>query len=80
MVHNVAGIDAILCDGTQEFFGPFGASATRPMTTARTGRLVSDLFELGARERDEFERVWPRVMRRVGGYTLVYTNLFGGMQ
>ena len=70
MVHNVAGIDAILCDGTQEFFGPFGASATRPMTTARTGRLVSDLFELGARERDEIERVWPRVMRRVGGYNL----------
>ncbi len=70
MVHNVVGIDALLCDGTQEFFGPFGASATRPMASARTARLVSDLFELGARERDEIERVWPRVMRRVGGYNL----------
>lgn len=70
MVHNVLGIDAVLADGTQEFFGPFGASAARPMGSARTGRLVSDLFELGARERDEIERVWPRVMRRVGGYNL----------
>ncbi len=70
MVHNVLGIDATLADGTQEYFGPFGAAASRPMTSARTGRLVSQLFELGASERDEIERVWPRVMRRVGGYNL----------
>ncbi|MCX7275164.1 MAG: FAD-binding protein [Burkholderiales bacterium] len=70
MVHNVLGIDAVLADGTQEFFGPFGASAARPMSSGRTGRLVSELFDLGARERDEIERVWPRVMRRVGGYNL----------
>ncbi|MBP8306201.1 MAG: FAD-binding protein [Burkholderiaceae bacterium] len=70
MVHNVLGIDAILADGSQEYFGPFGAGAARPMGSARTGQLVSSLFELGARERDEIERVWPRVMRRVGGYNL----------
>ena len=29
MVHNVLGIDAILADGSQEYFGPFGAGATR---------------------------------------------------
>ena len=70
MVHNVLGIDATLADGTQEFFGPFGPRATRPMGSSRTAALVSRLFEVGARERDEIERVWPRVMRRVGGYNL----------
>ncbi len=70
MVHNVLGIDAVLADGTQEYFGPFGVGAARPMGSARTGALVSRLFEIGVRERDEIERVWPTVMRRVGGYNL----------
>ena len=70
MVHNVLGVDAILSDGTQEFFGPFGANAARPMGSGRSGALVSRLFEIAARERDEIERLWPKVMRRVGGYNL----------
>ncbi|GAB4476111.1 MAG: FAD-binding and (Fe-S)-binding domain-containing protein [Burkholderiaceae bacterium] len=70
MVHNVEGIDALLADGTDEFFGPFGVNAGRALRTARAARLVSKLFEIGARERDEIERVWPTVMRRVGGYNL----------
>jgi len=70
MVHNVEGIDALLADGTDEFFGPFGENAGRPLRSARASKLVSRLFEIGARERDEIERVWPTVMRRVGGYNL----------
>jgi FAD/FMN-containing dehydrogenase/Fe-S oxidoreductase len=70
MVHNVLGIDAVLADGTQEFFGPFGASATRAMASTRTASLVSRLFEIGEREKVEIERVWPKVLRRVGGYNL----------
>jgi FAD/FMN-containing dehydrogenase/Fe-S oxidoreductase len=70
MVHNVVGIDALLADGTEEFFGPFGADARRPLRSARAARLVARLFEIGARERAEIERVWPRVLRRVGGYNL----------
>ncbi|MEK9776761.1 MAG: FAD-linked oxidase C-terminal domain-containing protein [Quisquiliibacterium sp.] len=70
MVHNVLGIDAILADGTQDFFGPFGAGARRPLSSGRTGSLVARLHEIAARERDEIERVWPQVMRRVGGYNL----------
>ncbi len=42
----VFGIDAILADGTAEFFGPFGEHATRPMASPRTAKLVSRLFEL----------------------------------
>ncbi len=70
MVHNVVGIDALLADGAEEFFGPFGVGAQRPLRSARAARLVARLFEIGARERDEIERVWPTVMRRVGGYNL----------
>ncbi len=70
MVHNVAGIDALLADGTDEFFGPFGVNAGRALRSARASKLVSKLFEIGARERDEIERMWPTVLRRVGGYNL----------
>jgi Fe-S oxidoreductase len=48
MRQHVLGIDFILADGTEEFFGPFGADAERPMGSARSGALVSRLFELGA--------------------------------
>lgn len=70
MVHNVLGIDALLADGTLEFFGPFGPNASRPMGSARTGALVAGLHQIAARERDEIARVWPKVLRRVGGYNL----------
>jgi Fe-S oxidoreductase len=42
----VHGIDALLADGTAEFFGPFGVDAKRPMGSPRTAALVSRLFEL----------------------------------
>ncbi|MGE0799407.1 MAG: FAD-binding and (Fe-S)-binding domain-containing protein [Lautropia sp.] len=94
MVHNVLAIDAILADGTEQRFGPFGAApgsaatgdaaagstpngraaaaafAPVALSSGRASRLVSRLFEIGARERDEIRRVWPTVMRRVGGYNL----------
>ena len=69
MVHNVLGIDAILADGNEETFGAFGADTTKKLSPRMSG-LVSKLFEIGARERDEIERVWPKVLRRVGGYNL----------
>ncbi len=70
MVHNVVAIDALLADGTAERFGPFGVDAQHPMASARSAELVSRLFAIGRRERDEIERMWPRVLRRVGGYNL----------
>lgn len=70
MVHNVREIEAVLADGVVERFGPFGVDAKRPMRSARTAELVSRLFAIGARERDEIERMWPTVLRRVGGYNL----------
>jgi len=70
MVHNVVAIEALLADGTAERFGPFGVDAQRPMASARSAELVSRLFAIGRREREEIERMWPRVLRRVGGYNL----------
>jgi FAD/FMN-containing dehydrogenase/Fe-S oxidoreductase len=69
MVHNVLAIDAILADGSEEHFGGFGTDAKKKLSP-RMARMVSHLFEIGSRERDEIERVWPRVLRRVGGYNL----------
>ena len=70
MVHNVLGIDALLVDGTAQHFGPFGADSSLSLGSGRVGRLVARMFEIAQRERDEIERRWPKVMRRVGGYNL----------
>src|SRR5690606_8371709 len=40
------------------------------LATGRGGQIASQLFAIGARERDEIARLWPKVMRRVGGYNL----------
>ena len=65
MVHNVVALDTRLSDGTEAWFG-----AEHAMTEAspRMHDLVGSLRELGLRERDEIERVVPKVLRRVGGY------------
>jgi FAD/FMN-containing dehydrogenase/Fe-S oxidoreductase len=74
MVHNVAGLDVIHDDGTQAFWGTFtrgdGSGGDMSLNTARVREIVSGLHALADRERDEIRRVWPTVMRRVGGYNL----------
>ncbi len=66
MVHNVIGIDAILADGSEVAFGPSGTMSR----SGRSGALVDALAAVGAREKDEIEKMYPRVLRRVGGYNL----------
>jgi FAD/FMN-containing dehydrogenase/Fe-S oxidoreductase len=66
MVHNVLGIDAVLADGSEIAFGPMKSMARN----GRAGKLVRDLAAIGARERDEIARMFPHVLRRVGGYNL----------
>ncbi|HYF59471.1 MAG TPA: FAD-linked oxidase C-terminal domain-containing protein [Burkholderiaceae bacterium] len=74
MVHNVVGIDAILADGTQAWWGTFtrgdGSAGDMSLSTQRVREIVSGLHAIADRERDEIRRVWPTVMRRVGGYNL----------
>jgi FAD/FMN-containing dehydrogenase/Fe-S oxidoreductase len=74
MVHNVAGIDAIHDDGTQAYWGTFtrgdGSGGDMSLGQGRVRDIVSGLHAIADRERDEIRRVWPTVMRRVGGYNL----------
>ncbi len=66
MVHNVAAIDAILADGTRARF-----DAKRPEDMAPAVRVLADkAAALAFAERDEIERMYPKVLRRVGGYNL----------
>lgn len=74
MVHNVLGIDAIHDDGTQAWWGTFtrgdGSAGDMSLASNRVRDIVSGLHAIADRERDEIRRVWPTVMRRVGGYNL----------
>jgi FAD/FMN-containing dehydrogenase/Fe-S oxidoreductase len=66
MVHNVLGIDAVLADGSEIGFGPID----RMSRAGPTGALIDGLLAIGARERGEIARMFPKVLRRVGGYNL----------
>ncbi len=64
MVHNVAGIDAWLADGTLARFGPVEALGARERGIAEFVRGLADTHRM------QLEQHWPKVMRRVGGYNL----------
>ena len=64
MVHNVLGAKAWLADGTLIDMGRFEAANGR---ARQIGEQVRDLCATHAAEIDQ---VWPKVMRRVGGYNL----------
>lgn len=74
MVHHVLGIDAILADGTHQFFGEFERGDGRPgemqIGSQRVRELVTRLYEIGHGAHDAMQRHWPRLLRRVGGYNL----------
>ncbi|KIN60536.1 D-lactate dehydrogenase, cytochrome c-dependent [Sulfitobacter noctilucae] len=65
MRDNVLSIDAILADGSQHHFGPVGNTLTPAYAALR-----DDLLALGAREAEEIDARFPKVMRRVGGYNI----------
>ena len=64
MVHNVLGIEAWLADGS---VANFGAQSQALERAKEIGELAQSLAR---KHRSEIERVWPTVMRRVGGYNL----------
>lgn len=74
MVHNVAGIDAVLADGTQAYCGTLAIDAegnmAEPPGPARWQALVRSVQGIARREADEIRDKWPRLLRRVGGYNL----------
>jgi FAD/FMN-containing dehydrogenase/Fe-S oxidoreductase len=65
MVDNVAAVSALLPDGDAFRFDATGAAGSE-----QAARLSAEMVRLAHRERDEIERVFPKVQRRVGGYNL----------
>ena len=74
MVHNVRGVDALLADGTNAWFGEVAGNLAEdsdpPAMPARYRDLVQRMRALHRREADEIARRFPQVLRRVGGYNI----------
>ena len=70
MVHNVRGIDAVLADGSSLHFGEVPQDMSRLDGPESYKALVRKIRAIAAREAEEIERRYPKVLRRVGGYNL----------
>lgn len=68
MADNVAGIDAVLADGTRASFGPVGSNGVEG--PARYRELVSRVRAIAAREAGEIDARIPKLLRNVGGYAI----------
>lgn len=83
MVDHVAGIEAVLADGSVLHFGPVPADLTtyRPAVPeplrSRYLELVRAVRALYLREGEEIQRRFPRVLRNVAGYNLNRISLEG---
>jgi FAD/FMN-containing dehydrogenase/Fe-S oxidoreductase len=66
MVHNVAGMDVILADGTRARFDSKRPEDMQPAVRAIADRVAA----LAIAEQDEIVRMFPKVLRRVAGYNL----------
>ncbi|MGC2415988.1 MAG: FAD-linked oxidase C-terminal domain-containing protein [Stellaceae bacterium] len=70
MVHNVRAIDAILADGTEARFAELPGNFGEEAGPERYRDLARAMRALHRREKDEIERRFPKVQRRVGGYNI----------
>ena len=66
MVHNVLAIDALTAGGERWRFGPMNERGGPPGYLA----LLDKLAALYAREKDEIEARFPKLLRKVAGYNL----------
>jgi len=69
MVHNVRAIDAVLPDGSEYSFGEVPGDG-RVEGPAGYKELVQSIRAIAAREAEEIEHRYPKLLRRVGGYNL----------
>jgi FAD/FMN-containing dehydrogenase/Fe-S oxidoreductase len=70
MVHNVEAIDAVLADGSEYRFGAVPGDLSRLDGTPGYVDLVKRIRSIAAREAEEIEHRYPKLLRRVGGYNL----------
>ncbi len=66
MVHNVIAIDAVTSDGHRWCFGPLNEDSP----DKKYRELQNKLRALYARDKDEIEARFPKVLRKVAGYNL----------
>jgi FAD/FMN-containing dehydrogenase/Fe-S oxidoreductase len=66
MVHNVLAINAFTVQGDRWQFGPMEQPSGPPAYSEFVGKLKA----LYAREKDEIERRFPKLLRKVAGYNL----------
>ena len=70
MVHNVRAVDAVLADGSSFEFGRVPDDLARLEGPAGYQALVRTIHSIAAREAEEIEHRYPKLLRRVGGYNL----------
>ncbi|HXF65231.1 MAG TPA: FAD-linked oxidase C-terminal domain-containing protein [Burkholderiales bacterium] len=70
MVHNVLAIEAVLADGSQYTFGEVPADPEQLQAPRGYLEIVKRIRAIAAREAEEIERRYPKLLRRVGGYNL----------
>ena len=70
MSDNVLGLEALFHDGEPFGFGLTGNDADGVTGSERAADLARRMLALAGAHRDEIERVYPKVQRRVGGYNL----------
>ena len=70
MVHNVRSVDAVLTDGSSFEFGPVPQDPGKLDGPGGYPALVRKIRSIAAREAEEIEHRYPKVLRRVGGYNL----------
>jgi len=75
MVHNVRAIDAVLADGSEFEFGAVPADLGKFDAPRGYLELVRKIRAIAAREAEEIEHRFPKLLRRVGGYNL---DMMGG--
>ena len=74
MVHNVRAIDAVLADGAEFRFGDVPSDLSQFDAPRGYLELVKKIRGIAAREAEEIEHRFPKVLRRVGGYNLDTVN------
>ena len=70
LIHNVDSINAIMADGTQAQFGWVPGNPELHGGGGRFLDVVQRLRALHAREAQEIEARFPKLLRRVGGYNI----------
>ena len=70
MVHNVRTIDAVMANGQAWHFGEVPGAVESVDGTGAYRDLVARLRAIAAREADQIDAHWPKLLRRVGGYNI----------